>query len=1758
MACFNKSHPVFKELVKTTGVNPDLLAIKVEAWMQENNTSAFPTAQQLGLKPTTPETPQQAKARILKRLNANSQGFISPFKYNELLQLIGDYNRSMKYKALDMPQAMPARGKQQGDYYITIQKPYYQIDKKTTSIRPGVKELFDSNPELANAVYSALGFKQKQYASKLKEISERRKLATKSDLENSQLIKDIRVDKTQPKELKPNAADNNLAAIMLYGMKMSELKDKGLFEEIGEATTLAYRILNDLLFDINEIIEFQDVMTPEYAGALTTNENPVKEFFENDIFEQVEKDKFQITPQQKQQAQQLYSQYLDTIFLNSKVKDIVYHGTPYVFEEFDISKAGAERTGGHLAGASFTNNPDLAFSFADSNQDLMFLSIKEAQEQLKNAKEELEDIVSGKDTVFDNRPEAKQKYINDLKNLIFGFEMKIAGKIRPHVITAVVNLENPKVVSETAIVNQEKLKSDEDGYIVKDTGDDPMLGFIEYTPKKGVNEYIIPKTSQIHILGSKQDIKGFKKFISRPNFQLESKEKELPDQELKDKLLAFAEANGISVMEMQTLLQQFSKTGNMLEGATGVAMLLDKIIGIDPSKERLDTLAEEIAHFATAFMANDPSVKRAMALVSETEEYQEVKKEYAGVYKTEEQFKKEALDKILTKAIISKFKETKENKGILPYLKAIFNKFWRKVNKMKTSSAREQIERELMPLAQSILEGQQLTESDTVLPNETYYQSPETTNPEKVTEETAKKQKVSFVNKAIAQMEQRLSDLIRESRNKKTSDLLTSQIKNLKKQIEENKFDAAVLKTIEIASAEIKQLEVVLDKYKEDNKLLSGKKAVMIDNFALMYQELFQEFGNYIKDQNITYEDKDFNLNEEIKNIESRIGRVVSRNNLHIKQIRINASIRGNTDANGNPIDENFNPEEEAKIVEADASWWRFLVGNYKFAKSTTVRLVHKLIVDSVKSVKRFAVGVSNELLIAQKELEAAGYKVEDLVERDSKGIPSQFLIRDRDYNTYFKELRKIQDSIAEQLGAESFFDINRASLSEKELAIYKETFKKFFKEHTIKTIDAQGNEITIPRAVNPKFRELMSVPAVKNYYDLLLSKIKEGVDKLPSQYRTTNAYYKIPGIRKQFLERLSDQNEPLLQRVKNLTVGAAWKEAVSKDEDDTQFGDLRQLNNKVIPVFFTKTLSNPLDLSLDLTRSVTLFAEMAENFKTMSQLGPELLTIQKGLAEKEYVKGKFKKQKMDGNQSMDYKILDVMIDQFVYGIAKKDVEITIGGKTFSASKIIDKLTGYIRTNNLALNLTTSIAGYLKGSVDSILEDIVGQYSTMESKNWARQEYFKNLPEVSTEILSHQKNNKMHLMLQLANIIELSKTLKNTNKSKFISEALSKDLLFINYKTADYAIKGRTTLAILDNNRLYNGKFYNKLEFTNLLKKQNKTEKEINELWKTLQDKSFYNAFEVVNKKLVVKKEFESVITEGIQNKIFSQVEHVTNIVDGTISETDRGALSRTIYGQFPLMHRGWFINTIDTRFRKERVNFLTGQTEIGMYNATFGKLLWEEIHKKRRYLQPRLAYKELNPAEQKAVLRTGVDLLFLTIIGLLAGVVNAAADDDDNDSFMLQYLAYQLNRVLLEQKASWSLKETIEMIDEPVVGVRTIKELLDITEAFNFGEEYESGMYEGHSHATKWWVRKVPGFKSLYELQFPEMKNRYLKNQVVDSRTYKIIKEIKGEQSDWSLDLGSILGLKSLKNMFSDRDITVKDIQVVDEALNSDYSGNK
>lgn len=98
---------------------------------------------------------------------------------------------------------------------------------------------------------------------------------------------------------------------------------------------------------LNEETElpFQKVSSP--------NENniPIKEGV-NAIFEQ--------SPELANiGTQQQYSEYLDTIFKDSKVKDIVYHGSSNIFKEFDESLIG-KNTSRNQKGIFFTPNKKIA------------------------------------------------------------------------------------------------------------------------------------------------------------------------------------------------------------------------------------------------------------------------------------------------------------------------------------------------------------------------------------------------------------------------------------------------------------------------------------------------------------------------------------------------------------------------------------------------------------------------------------------------------------------------------------------------------------------------------------------------------------------------------------------------------------------------------------------------------------------------------------------------------------------------------------------------------------------------------------------------------------------------------------------------------------------------------------------------------------------------------------------------------------------------------------------------------------------------------------------------------------------------------------------------------------------------------------------------------------------------------------------------------------------------------------------------------
>ena len=150
----------------------------------------------------------------------------------------------------------------------------------------------------------------------------------------------------------------------------------------------------------------------------------------------------------QQQAQQLYSQYLDTIFPDSKVKDIVYHRSPNIFESFNKGKYG---------------RGDIHFYKENSSV------IKEFGE---------------------------------------------------NTYSVILDIKNPRISKEN-YDREELLTPEENDASINEN-----------------REYVVFEPSQIHILGSKQDIEGFKEFTDREKtqgqvIQQKSSSKDLIEQQVK-------------------------------------------------------------------------------------------------------------------------------------------------------------------------------------------------------------------------------------------------------------------------------------------------------------------------------------------------------------------------------------------------------------------------------------------------------------------------------------------------------------------------------------------------------------------------------------------------------------------------------------------------------------------------------------------------------------------------------------------------------------------------------------------------------------------------------------------------------------------------------------------------------------------------------------------------------------------------------------------------------------------------------------------------------------------------------------------------------------------------------------------------------------------------------------------------------------------------------------------------------------------------
>lgn len=152
-------------------------------------------------------------------------------------------------------------------------------------------------------------------------------------------------------------------------------------------------------------------------------------------------------------------------------------------------------------------------------------------------------------------------------------------------------------------------------------------------------------------------------------FQLTSIESADPNEVLDRILYAWALKHGITIEPLEELMKKWPD--RYQHQALGVADFLNGVIGISENA-KIDTLAEEIAHFAIELRYaedyNDyewisyfPPIRKRLNIrqclnrIHRTPEYFEVKYHYEKIYSKDIDFRKEALAKILSKEIVYLF-----------------------------------------------------------------------------------------------------------------------------------------------------------------------------------------------------------------------------------------------------------------------------------------------------------------------------------------------------------------------------------------------------------------------------------------------------------------------------------------------------------------------------------------------------------------------------------------------------------------------------------------------------------------------------------------------------------------------------------------------------------------------------------------------------------------------------------------------------------------------------------------------------------------------------------------------------------------------------------------------------------------------------------------------------------------------------------------------------------------------------------------------
>jgi len=327
------------------------------------------------------------------------------------------------------------------------------------------------------------------------------------------------------------------------------------------------------------------------------------------------------------------------------------------------------------------------------------------------------------------------------------------------------------------------------------------------------------------------------------------------------------------------------------------------------------------------------------------------------------------------------------------------------------------------------------------------------------------------------------------------------------------------------------------------------------------------------------------------------------------------------------------------------------------------------------------------------------------------------------------------------------------------------------------------------------------------------------------------------------------------------------------------------------------------------------------------------------------------------------------------------------------------------------------------------------------------------------------------------------------------------------HAAANFPIYAKTMLGILYDFRVVNGQILNKNDFKRLKVNEQRSKKDIETEWKSLEGANLYQYIkhegnnvsfnkEALSKVLLkdgvafTEEELDSEI-ENIYSNVQKNVQYVNSLVDGQIPEDDRVLAQRHYLLSYFMTHRGWLSIALARRFKSRHLNLETRLLEEGSYKSLWnyaGAFFqeWREGNFKNFIGNFASTWKNSDELQRRNMRRVAIEMSALATLMVLGLILRYAAEDDENeDLFALQLTNYLTYRTMNElSSVQFNITSNLlEAVESPFVGWNTVKNIGDIAQVFS-GEEVSSGTYKGMTERGRWLTKMVPGAKQYFDLQ--------------------------------------------------------------------------